>query len=156
MAKSIGTMAQILSKAGESQESEESWLRLTDLIFNRCLFFFLLGGFAPFFYIIMKNTSEVYKSIDYLKQRFLLDRINVSWRDKESLKNIIDYVREFEFKDEVDNRYIINAMTWGFVQVLLLKLEDRELSSHLIREVLWKLEEVLNAPASRLEVGVGS
>ena len=97
----------------------------------------------------MKNTSEVYKSIDYLKQRFLLDRINVSWRDKESLKNIIDYVREFVFKDEVDNRYIINAMTWGFVQVLLLKLEDRELSSHLIREVLWKLEEVLNAPASR-------
>lgn len=97
----------------------------------------------------MKNTSEVYKSIDYLKQRFLLDRINVSWRDKESLKNIIDYVREFEFKDEVDNQYIIRTMTWAFVQVLLLKLEDRELSSHLIREVLWKLEEVLNAPTSR-------
>jgi hypothetical protein len=97
----------------------------------------------------MKNTSSIYKGIDYLKQRFLLDRISLGWRDRESLNNIVQYVQELEFKQEVDNKYIIRSMTWTFLQVLTLKMQDRELSPLLVREVLWKMEEILNTPVSR-------
>ena len=96
----------------------------------------------------MKSALDIYKSIDHLNDRFLLSNINLSWRDRTALTDIINYIKELELEAGDRTLYIERLVSRAFAQVFTLKYqEENGISEILIRNlVVDKVSQVLRLP----------
>tara|TARA_R100000734_G_scaffold3041_4_gene2847 strand:+ start:2314 stop:2745 length:432 start_codon:yes stop_codon:yes gene_type:complete len=96
----------------------------------------------------MKATIDIYKSLDHLNERFLNKTINLSWRDRSALVDVVNYIKELELDTGDNKMYIERLVTWAFAQVFALKYsQDQGVSEVLIRDrVADKIGQIIRSP----------
>ena len=96
----------------------------------------------------MKATIDIYKSLDHLNDRFLNKTINLNWRDRSALVDVVNYLKELELDTGDNKMYIERLVTWAFAQVFALKYnQDQGLSEVLIRNrVADKIGQIIRTP----------
>ena len=96
----------------------------------------------------MKSTLDIYKSLDHLNDRFLNKTINLNWRDRSALVDIVNYIKELELDTGDNKMYIERLVTWAFAQVFALKYnQEQGISEVLIRDrVAYKIGQIIRSP----------